>query len=283
MLQPQPVVKWAGGKRQLLPHILERMPKRDEISTYYEPFVGGGAVLFGLQPKKAVVNDVNADLMNLYEVIRDDVEALIEDLRKHKNEPDYFYRIRDLDRNPKLFAKLTNVEKASRMHYLNKTCFNGLYRVNRSGHFNTPYGRYENPNIVNEKVLRAVSKYFNANDVRFMCGDFVDAVKWARKPAFVYFDPPYYPVSASANFTGYSEGGFNKEEQIRLKDLCDRLDQRGIKFLLSNSATDFIRSLYEGYHIENVKARRAINSDATGRGEINEVLVSNYDPQKDLK
>lgn len=273
----EPIVKWAGGKRQLLGKILERIPPRDEISTYYEPFVGGGAVLFALQPKKAVINDINAELMNLYNVVKNDVEALISHLRRHRNDEEYFYEIRNIDRDPERFSRLSDLARASRTHYLNKTCFNGLFRVNRAGQFNTPFGRYKNPNFVNEEGLRAVSKFFNTNEIRFKCGDFEDAVKWAKKPSFVYFDPPYDPVSVSANFTGYAEGGFNREEQIRLKNLCDRLHKRGIKFLLSNSDTPFIRNLYSSYEIEIIKARRSINSDGANRGEINEVLVRNYE------
>lgn len=271
-----PVVKWAGGKRQLIPEIIKWIPPLDTISTYYEPFVGGGAVLFRLKPKRAVINDINGELINLYKVIRDDVEALIEDLKKHKNEKEYFYAIRELDRNPDIYNSLSLVEKASRTLYLNKTCFNGLYRVNSAGHFNVPFGRYKNPNIVNADTLRAVSRYFNKADVRILRGDFEDCVKWARERAFVYFDPPYHPVSDTSNFTSYSEDGFGEEEQRRLKELCDRLNAKGIKFLLSNSSTDFIRKLYDGYKIETVPAKRAINSDANGRGPINEVLIRNY-------
>src|SRR5690606_5431642 len=201
-----PVVKWAGGKRQLIPEILKRIPPRETISTYYEPFVGGGAVLFHLQPKRAVINDINEELINLYKVIRDDVEALIEDLKKHKNKKEYYYAIRELDRDPDIYNNLSPVEKASRTLYLNKTCFNGLYRVNNAGHFNVPFGRYKNPNIVNAETLRAVSRYFNRARIRIVQGDFEDSVKWARQGAFVYFDPPYYPVSETANFTSYSEG-----------------------------------------------------------------------------
>lgn len=270
-----PVLKWVGGKRQLLPDIREHVP--DKFSTYYEPFIGGGAVLFDIQPKKAVVNDVNSELINLYKVIRDDVELLIEDLKKHKNEKEYFYRIREMDRDKKKYAQMTNIQKASRMHYLNKTCYNGLFRVNQAGQFNSPFGNYKNPNITNEVVLRAVSHYFNHADIVFKCGDFEEGVKGIRKEAFVYFDPPYDPVSDSANFTGYTKGGFDRQEQIRLKKLCDKLNEMGVKFLLSNSSTDFILDLYKDYKIEIIKAKRSINSDGSKRGEVDEVLVRNYE------
>jgi len=269
-----PVLKWVGGKRQLLDEIDKYIPK---YTKYYEPFVGGGAVLFHSQPKKAVINDVNPELMNLYQVIKDNVEELLEDLGKHKNEADYFYDIREWDRDREKYNGLTNIEKASRMLYLNKTCYNGLFRVNRAGEFNTPFGNYKNPNIVNHITLRAVSNYFNKSDITFLNGDFEDTVKGIRKGSFVYFDPPYDPLSDSSNFTGYDKGGFDREEQKRLKRLCDTLNDRGVKFLLSNSSTDFIRDLYDGYKIEIIQARRAINSKADLRGEIDEVLVRNYE------
>ena len=251
-----PVLKWVGGKRQLLPEIKKYIP---QFSTYYEPFVGGGAVLFYLQPKKVVINDINWELINVYQVIRDNVEELIEDLNKHKNEEEYFYKIRELDREKEKYESLTNVEKASRILFLNKTCYNGLFRVNKAGEFNTPYGNYKNPNIVNEPTLRAVSNYFNKANITFKCCDYEQSLKNIRKGAFVYFDPPYDPVSNSANFTGYDKGGFDREEQKRLKSICDKLNKRGIKFLLSNSATDYILDLYSDYTIEKIKAKRAIN------------------------
>lgn len=269
-----PVVKWVGGKRQLLDEITPLLPKR--ISTYCEPFLGGGAVLFSIQPPRAVVNDLNVDLIIVYEVIRDDVESLIESLKKHENTSDYFYSIRDIDRDKASYQALTKIEKASRLIYLNKTCFNGLFRVNSSGEFNSPFGHYKNPNIVNEPVLRAVSKYFNANDITFYSEDFAKTLGRVRKGGFVYLDPPYDPVSDTASFTGYNKGGFNRNEQIRLKNCCDELTQRGIKFLLSNSATDFIKDLYQEYDITIVKAKRAISADARKRGAIEEVLIRNY-------
>lgn len=270
-----PVLKWVGGKRQLLEEIEKVLPKT--YTTYYEPFVGGGAVLFELQPKKAVINDVNVELVNLYNVIRDDVESLIEDLKKHKNTSEYFYSIREQDRNREIFDKLSNIEKASRIVYLNKTCFNGLFRVNKSGEFNTPFGKYKNPNIVDEITLRAVSKYFNNADIKILNCDFEQSLKNIRRGSFVYLDPPYDPVSNSSNFTGYDKGGFNREEQIRLKNLCDKLDRKGVKFLLSNSSTEFIKDLYKDYNIKIVKAKRSINSKGNSRGEVDEVLVRNYE------
>lgn len=269
-----PVLKWVGGKRQLLDEITPRIPKR--FTSYCEPFLGGGAVLFSLQPKKAIVNDLNTDLMIVYTVIRDDVDMLIDSLKKHENTPEYFYTIRDLDRNKLSYQSMSNVEKASRLIYLNKTCYNGLFRVNLSGEFNSPFGHYKNPNIVNEPVLRAVSKYFNSNNITFFSGDFAETLQHVKKGGFVYLDPPYDPVSDTANFTGYNKGGFDRNEQIRLKKCCDELNQRGVKFMLSNSATDFIKDLYKDYYINIVKAKRSINSDASKRGAIEEVLITNY-------
>lgn len=270
-----PVVKWVGGKRQLLDEIIPLLPKR--ITNYCEPFLGGGAVLFSRQPSKAIVNDLNEDLMIVYEVIRDDVEELIKSLKKHKNIPEYFYAIRDLDRDKDAYISMSKVEKASRLIYLNKTCYNGLFRVNASGEFNSPFGYYKNPNIVNEPVLHAVNKYFKNNDISFYSEDFEQVLSRVPKGGFVYLDPPYDPVSDTANFTGYNKGGFNRNEQIRLKKCCDELTNRGVKFMLSNSATSFIKDLYSGYNVITVKAKRSINSNASKRGEVEEVIITNYE------
>lgn len=270
-----PVVKWVGGKRQLRDEILKRIP--DRFSTYIEPFVGGGAVLFALCPGKAIVNDVNSELINIYRVIRDDVDGLLADLKKHQNSSEYFYSLRERDRDPVTYGRMSPVERASRIIYLNKTCYNGLFRVNLAGEFNTPYGYYKNPNIVNETGLRAVSKYFNRADIRFTCMDFEEVLKNIRKDSFVYLDPPYDPVSATASFTGYDKGGFDKNEQIRLKNVCDRLNKKDIRFLLSNSATGLITELYQDYYIDIVRAKRAVNSNPVKRGAVDEVLVRNYE------
>lgn len=269
-----PFLKWVGGKRQLMPAIKKLIPKN--YTNYYEPFIGGGAVLFDLQPKNAVINDFNEELINVYQTIKENPEELISDLKTHKNESDYFYNLRALDREDN-FEDLSNIKKASRVIYLNKTCYNGLYRVNNSGEFNSPFGRYKNPNIVNETTIRAVSKYLNTNKITILNGDFEEALKGIKKGAFVYFDPPYHPVSASSNFTGYVQGGFDMYEQVRLRDLCNKLNEKGINFLLSNSATQFIEDLYKDYKISYVKANRSINSNAKKRGEIDEVLIRNYE------
>lgn len=269
-----PFVKWAGGKRQLLPELLRRIPK---FTTYYEPFIGGGALFFSLQPKKAIINDFNRDLVNTYIAINDDVDELINSLSTYINDAEHYYKIRELDRKPEIFNKMTNIEKASRLIYLNKTCYNGLFRVNSAGEFNSPFGSYKSPNIVNETTLRAINSYFKSADITFMCGDFENALKGAKKGAFVYLDPPYDPVSASSNFTGYTNLGFGKDEQIRLKNACDKLNDKGVKFLLSNSATPFIMELYANYKIEKIPAKRIINSNALLRGNVDEVLIRNYE------
>ena len=269
-----PVVKWVGGKRQLLPVLTPLLP--DRFTTYCEPFLGGGAMLFWRQPQRAIINDVNSDLVQMYEIIRDDVESLILELEKHKNESDYFYRVRDWDRDKQKYRLLSKAVRASRIIYLNKTCYNGLFRVNNAGEFNTPFGNYKNPNIVNAATLRAVSQYFQKADITISCRDYADVLADVPRGTFVYLDPPYDPVSDTANFTGYVRGGFAREDQIRLRECCDELDRRGIKFMLSNSSTDFIREQYAAYNITTVQAKRAVNSNATRRGQVDEVVVRNY-------
>lgn len=269
-----PIVKWVGGKRQLLDEITPLLPRR--ITAYCEPFLGGGAVFFSIRPPRAIVNDLNADLITVYEVVRDNIEELLAALKKHENTSEYFYAIRDMDRDKERYQAMSGIEKASRLIYLNKTCFNGLFRVNSSGEFNSPFGNYKNPNIVNEQGLRAVSAFFNASDITFYREDFAETLNRVEKGGFVYLDPPYDPVSDTASFTGYSKDGFDRNEQIRLKGCCDDLTRRGIKFLLSNSATEFIKDLYREYDITIVRAKRAINADAGKRGAIEEVLIRNY-------
>jgi len=268
----QPFLKWAGGKRQLLPEIRKYIPS--SMNTYYEPFIGAGAVLFDLRPQKAIINDVNIELVNVYTVIRDQVDELIADLKKHQNNKEYFYQMRDLDRTT-TYDGLSAVEKASRIIFLNKTCFNGLFRVNSKGQFNVPFGQYKNPQIVNEQVLRACHDYLSKNQVTILNQDFEAVVEGAKSGDFVYFDPPYDPVSNTSSFTSYSLDGFGKRDQVRLRDLFVGLDKRGCKVLLSNSATEYIKELYKDYRIEIVSASRNINSKATGRGKIEEVLVMN--------
>lgn len=269
-----PVLKWAGGKRQLLDTLIPLVPK--DYSVYCEPFVGGGALFFALQPQSACINDVNHELIRVYTVIKNDVDALIEQLKQFKNNKDQFYEIRSWDRNKDKYNHLSDIEKAARIIYLNKTCFNGLFRVNASGEFNVPFGNYANPNIVNEPVLRAISFYFNNSEIVFNAVDYAEILKNLPDNAFVYLDPPYDPVSVTANFTGYTKDGFSRDEQIRLRKCCDELNERGIKFMLSNSATDFICDQYSKYNIEIISAKRLVGADASKRGRIQEVIVRNY-------
>lgn len=277
----QPFLKWAGGKRQLLREIRKYVPR--EYQTYFEPFVGAGAVLFDLQPPRAVINDANEELINCYQVIRDNPEELIKLAERHRREDSekHFYEVRELDRVPGLDA-LPEVERAARVIYLNKAGFNGLYRVNKQGHFNVPYRRHKKPpQIVVREVIRAVSSYLNGARVEIKSGDFKDAVASAAEGDFVYFDPPYDPVSQSASFTGYAKGGFGEDEQQSLKRLCDELTRRGCRVLVSNSATDFMRDLFGNrrrYTVVEVKARRNINSVGARRGAVGELLIyNNYD------
>jgi DNA adenine methylase len=272
----RPFLKWAGGKRQLLPELRKYIPRPGPRATYYEPFVGGGALFFALQRQRAVINDTNAELINCYQVIRDDVENLIAALSQHRNEEAYYYELRDWDRSPD-FAARPPVERAARVIFLNKTCYNGLFRVNSQGQFNVPFGKYKAPTIVDAAVLRAVSKYLNNNAIAMLNVDFEKAVREARRGDFIYFDPPYDPVSDTASFTGYDVNGFSRAEQTRLKGVVDVLDKRGCKVLLSNAYTPFIADLYSSYTCVKVGASRAINSNAQGRGKVDEILVMNYE------
>jgi DNA adenine methylase len=271
----KPFLKWAGGKRQLLPVIKKLLPPTYE--TYYEPFVGAGAVLFNLKPLSAVINDVNSELINCYKVVRDNSTALIEDLAGHQNSEEYFYKLRELDRGGE-FDRMSDIERASRIIYLNKTCFNGLFRVNRQGQFNAPFGRYKDPKIVNAEVILGDSDYLMNNDVQILNHDFVRATETAQRGDFVYLDPPYDPVSDTSSFTGYSLNQFGRTEQERLRDLFENLTLRGCLVMLSNSATNFIENLYEDYNVIKVQANRSINSVGTGRQKIDEFLILNYVP-----
>ena len=276
-----PIVKWVGGKRQLLSEIVPLI--HNSSSVYVEPFLGGGAVLFEIQPKKAIVNDYNAELINVYRVVKENPEELIVALQRHcdQNSEEYFYQVRAWDRDSN-YSELSDVEKAARIIYLNKTCYNGLYRVNSAGHFNSPYGKYKNPNIVNSVGIQAMSKYFTNNDIKIMQGDYRKVLEDLPQNSFVYLDPPYMPISTSSSFTGYTECGFNYEQQVELKKECDKLREKGIPFLQSNSDCPEIRDLYADYDIRTVQAKRHINSNAAKRGEINEVLIYYAGGKKEL-
>lgn len=256
-----------------MPEIFKRLPPLNTIRTYHEPFLGGGAVFFSLQPEKAFLSDINAELINAYLAVRDSVTPLIRTLRRHRYEHDYYYSLRDADRSV-AYQRWSGIRRAARLIYLNKTCYNGLFRVNSRGEFNTPFGRYVNPTIVDPDNLRACSQVLKKATIKQ--ARFDEIVTRAKKGDFVYFDPPYAPVSKTAYFTNYNKDGFDIEMQRKLATVCKKLDAKGVKFLLSNSAVPFIFDLYENFNIETVWAGRAVNSKAKKRGKVREVLVRNY-------
>ena len=266
-----PIVKWVGGKRQLMFELLKNMPK--DYNRYFEPFIGGGALFFELQPNNAYISDTNEELINLYQVVRDNVDVLIKDLKKHKITKEYFIEIRNIDRTQE-YQNWSDIQKASRFIYLNRTCFNGLYRVNSKGEFNVPFGNYKNPRIVDENNLLNCSKLLKNTEIK--CADFSKILSKVKKNDFVYLDPPYVPLNETSSFTSYTKDGFDLDMQFKLQDVCDELDSMGVKFLLSNSDTKLINELYENYKIKKVFATRAINVNPDGRGKITEVLVRNY-------
>jgi DNA adenine methylase len=266
----RPFLKWAGGKGQLLDQFEPLFPR--QFAGYHEPFTGSGAVFFRLRPRRAVLSDANRELVEAFEVVRDDVDALIRLLRRHPYEERYYYRMRALDP-----SDLSKVERAARLLYLNRTCFNGLYRVNRSGQFNVPFGRYANPVICPEENLRAASAALEGVPVKNE--PFERVVGRARRGDFVYFDPPYFPLSATSSFTAYTRDAFGPEQQERLRDVVVALSLRGCKVMLSNSYCRYILNLYRGsgFRIHKVHATRAINCRAAKRGAIPEAVITNYD------
>jgi len=270
-VKPRPFVKWAGGKRQVVKTLMENLP--DSFGRYFEPFVGGGALLFELLPERAVINDINGELINAYTVIRDYPEELIESLKKHKNERDYYYKMRAI-----LPDSLTPVERASRFIYLNKTCFNGLYRENSKGQFNVPFGRYKNPNIPDRENIMAVSHFLNSADVVIYNLDYREIVPpLARAGDFVYLDPPYQPVSTTAYFTSYTKHGFTEKDQRELAEVFKQLDRKGCYVMLSNSDTELVRELYKGFNIFRIKTNRRINSKTDRRkATAQELVIKNY-------
>ncbi len=266
--KPKPFVKWAGGKKQIINELIARVP--ESYGRYYEPFVGGGALLFSLMPDKAVINDINEELINAYTVIRDNVEALINSLKRHKNTKEYYYFMRSMKPSDP-------VERASRFIYLNKTCYNGLWRVNSKGEFNVPFGRYKNPNICDEENLRAVSEYLRTCDITILNTDYKEAIATAERGDFIYLDPPYAPSSPTASFTKYTRDGFGLEDQKELAEIFRSLDKKGCKVMLSNSNTEFVRNLYRGFNIEVVRANRYINCVADRRKNHTELIIRNYE------
>ena len=283
---PRPFLKWAGGKGQILDEIDNNMPLHFE--RYFEPFVGGGAVFFHLWRKgfrgKAFLSDLNEELMITYKTVKDSVEKLIAELQSgtYKSDKDTFYAIRAWDQEVD-YGKTDPVRRTARTIYLNKTCFNGLYRVNRTGNFNVPFGRYKNPTICNEESLRAVSESLQIAELA--CTDFESAVRTSKRGDFVYFDPPYHPLSGTAYFTEYTAEGFGEQEQERLAQVFRELHKRGCLLLQSNSSHKTILALYSDgdYIIESVKAKRAISCDPNTRGEIDELLIRNYSETRQQK
>ncbi|MDY6938232.1 MAG: DNA adenine methylase [Cyanobacteriota bacterium] len=273
---PKPFLKWAGGKTQLLSQIKNYIPTFE--GRYYEPFIGGGALFFYLQfnlkLKYAYISDINPDLVTTYKVIRDNVKELIEDLKYHSYDEEYFYKIRSIDRTIS-YESLSDIQKASRLIYLNKTCYNGLYRVNSKGQFNVPFGRHKRPNICDELNLIACSHALQETEIKNVSFEAIASL--VKAGDFVYFDPPYIPLSNSSSFIEYNSKKFNIGMQEKLRDLCIELDKKGVKFLASNSSADLVLELYKPhFQVEFVRAGRAINSKGDRRGKIDEVLIRNY-------
>lgn len=247
------------------------MPK--SWNVYIEPFIGGGALFFKVMPDKAIISDINPELINVYKVIKNHLNELIEDLSKHKNTSEYYYNIRD---NMDL-SSMNDVERASRFIYLNKTCYNGLYRENSDGKFNVPYGKYKKVNIFDKDNLTKISKYFNDKDIQILCSDFEDVCRLAKDGDFVFLDPPYYSDGKVSKFTQYNRKIFDVNDHIRLKKVIDDLTKRNVYVMHTNSNTDFVLDLYKEYHIQKISTNRFINSDPNNRKkEQYEVLIKNY-------
>ena len=265
--KPSHFLKWAGGKTQLLETISKYLP--ETFGRYFEPFLGSGALFFHLAPQKAVLCDSNEELITTYKVVRDNLEPLIANLKRHVNSEDHFYATRAT-----VVTKLSDIQKASRLMYLNRTCFNGLYRVNRQGQFNTPYGYYANPKLCNEENLWAVNKLLQSADL--MSGDYRAALKNAKKGDFIYLDPPYMPVSQYSDFKRYTKESFHEEDHVALAGIFRELSNRGCYVMLSNSNHPLVSKLYKGFYIKKVGAKRLINTNASKRGEVTELLIRNY-------
>lgn len=277
MIKGKPFVKWAGGKRQIMNEIMKYVPFN--YNTYYEPFVGGGAVFFELAPKKAVLNDFNKELINVYECIKDEskFEKMCVELNRHEanHSEEYYYSVRNLDRDKKSFNKIADYKRAARTIYLNKACFNGLYRVNSKNEFNVPFGKKAKVNTYEGQNLGVVHCILNFNDIKLLSTDFEEAVKTAKKGDFIYFDPPY--DSDTSTFNSYTEEGFGKKEQERLAKLYKKLSDRGCYVMLSNHNTKLVRELYKDFNIHVIKAKRNINANGKKRGKVEEVIITNYE------
>jgi DNA adenine methylase len=261
-----PFLKWVGGKTSLLPELLRHVPAHPR--RYHEPFVGGGALFFAVAPRRAVLSDNNAELVHCYRQVRDDVYGVLDTLAPHVYEKAHYQNIRALEP-----LRLKAAERAARFIYLNKTCFNGLWRVNRAGRFNVPIGRYKNPRFHDPSALINASQALRG--VEILHASFEDTLGRAAPGDFVYLDPPYDPVSATSSFASYTADGFTWDDQKRLARACIALNRRGVRFLLSNSATERVRELYRGFEQRLVRAPRFINSKAESRGRVDELLVFN--------
>lgn len=268
-----PFVKWVGGKGKLARVLATLLPPGVELMRHVEPFVGGGALFFARAPRRALLCDVNHDLVETYLAVRDEVEFVLRHLRvlARGHDEESYYRVRERY-NARDHA--SRAERAALFVYLNKTCFNGLYRVNKRGHFNVPMGRYAKPAIADAATLLAASARLAGADIR--CAPFETLISEARPGDFIYMDPPYEPVSRTANFTSYAQDGFSQADQARLRDVFRELDRRGSKLMLSNSDAPLIRELYRGYRIHEVMASRAVNCDPSARGPVRELVVCNY-------
>ena len=297
MKEIKPFIKWAGGKGKLIPQLKNFYPFKLEnikISKYVEPFVGGGAVLINIlqeyDVKEAYAFDINIDLINCYNVIKFDVEGLIEKLEikekeykklSSKERQEYFYNIVRIYNSYKINENEINLKRASEFIFLNRTCFNGLYRVNKNGEFNVPYGKYKNPTICDESNLRKLS--YLIKNVKFQYGDYKESEEYIDCNTFVYFDPPYRPLSNTAGFTSYTKEDFNDDNQKELASYYRILNEKDAKLMLSNSNPkntnqndNFFEEIYKGFYISEISAKRMINSNAKGRGEISELLITNY-------
>ena len=272
----QPFTKWTGGKRQLLPTIKKLMP--ESYNHYYEPFIGGGALFFDLAPKKAVINDYNAELINCYQQIKENPNELIELLKVHKenNSKEYYLELRSVDRDDRI-NKMSDVQRAARVLYMLRVDFNGLYRVNSKNQFNVPYGKYKNPKIVDEELISAISTYLRSNQIEIRAGDFEDALLDVQKGDFIYFDPPYIPLSETSAFTSYTHEGFSYDDQVRLRDVFKKLSEKGAYVMLSNSSSPLVEELYQDFNIHYVDATRTNGAKSSSRGKISEIIVTNYE------
>lgn len=280
MLKGKPFVKWAGGKRQIIDKLKEYAP--DEFDTYYEPFIGGGALLFELSPKKAVINDYNSELMNVYECIKDEnkFNKMCNELNHYetKHSEKFYYEIRNKDRDKSKFSRIVDYKRAARTIYLNKACFNGLYRVNSKNEFNVPFNKKTKVNTYDGQNLGIIHSYLNFNDVTLLNTDFEESVKNAKKRDFIYFDPPY--DSDTDTFTSYTDEGFGKEEQERLAKVFKELSNKGCYVMLSNHNTKLINELYKDFNIHIIEAKRNINANGKKRGKVEEVIITNFENKK---